>query len=97
MSNGNGEAVMSPAEIGEALETIKAIELMGYFLEESQPKLRFAKAIFHCMDLLRDMHDRLVAELPPEVIAAERAKSFPPAQQENKQQLKTTTTPLGVA
>lgn len=65
----------TPQEIEEALQTIKSIEMMGFFMEETTAKLKFAKGIFHCMDILRDMHDQLVARLPPAVIQQEQAKA----------------------
>lgn len=92
----NGEAAMSAEDIREALDTIKAIEVMGFFMDETQVKLKYAQGIFRCMDLLRKTHDDLVAALPPEVIAAERAKSFG-ANPPGAGKLNVETTPLGVA
>lgn len=80
--DGNGNAV-DAQEVTESLETIKSIEMMGFFMEEAEVKLKWARGIFHCMDILRQMHDQLVSKLPPEVIDRERAK----------QGLQTKTTP----
>lgn len=72
------EPIVEPKDIQEALETIKAVEIMGYALEGEKFPLRFGKGIFHCMDILRNIHDDLVSRLPAEVVQAEQAKAAPP-------------------
>lgn len=67
--------ITDPKDIQEALETIKSVEMIGYALDEQEFKLKWAKAIFHGMEILRKIHDDLVSRLPPEVIQQEQAKS----------------------
>lgn len=81
-------------DIADALKTIRFIEVMGYALEEQSFKLKFSESIFHCMNILRDMHDQLVARLPPEVIEAEQAKA---KGQSSPPPLNQQTVPMGVA
>lgn len=69
--------ITDPKDIQEALETIKSVEMIGYALDEQEFKLKWAKAIFHGMEILRKIHDDLVSRLPPEVIQQEQAKSRP--------------------
>ena len=83
------EPLTEPKDILDALDTIKSIEMMGYALEEGEFKLKWGKAIFHCMDILRNIHDDLVARLPPDIIAAEQAKANP--------KLNSKTPALGLA
>ncbi len=64
-------------DIMDALETIKCVEMVGYALDEQEFKLKWAKAVFHCMEILRKIHDDLVSRLPPEVIQREQAKANP--------------------
>lgn len=73
MSENGSETMEYTDEIKESLVTIRSIEMMGYFLEEAEVKLKWARGIFHCMEILRQMHDQLVAKLPPEVIDRERS------------------------
>lgn len=61
----------------DALETIKAIEMMRYALDEQEFKLKWSKSIYYCMDILGKMHMDLVGRLPAEVIERERMKSMP--------------------
>ena len=70
----NGNVADYTEEIKESLETIRSIEMMGYAIEEAKFPMKWAKGIFHCMEILRQMHDQLVQKLPPEVIDRERAK-----------------------
>lgn len=74
------EPITESKDILDALETVKSIEMMGYALESEKFPLRFGKGIFHCMDILRNIHDDLVSRLPPDVIATEQAKANPQAQ-----------------
>lgn len=69
--------ITDPKDIQEALDTIKSVEMMGYALDDQEFKLKWAKAIFHCMEILRKIHDDLVQRLPPEVIQQEQAKARP--------------------
>lgn len=71
------EPQLAGTAITEALETIKSIEMIGFMMEDIEVKLKYAKAVFHCMNILRDMHDQLVIRLPKEVIEQERAKQQP--------------------
>jgi hypothetical protein len=69
--------IVESKDILDALDTIKAVEMVGFALEEQTFKLKWSKAIFHCMDILRNIHDDLVSRLPPDVIAKEQAKANP--------------------
>lgn len=71
--------ITDPADVAQALETIKAVEMMGYALDEQSFKLKYANGIFRCMDVLRKIHDDLVSRLTAEVIAREQARANPPA------------------
>ncbi len=62
----------------EALDLIRDIEMLGFFFNEIDVKMKYAKSIFHCMDVLKVMHDDLVSKLPKEVIEAERQKQSAP-------------------
>lgn len=74
-------------DIKEAVDTIKAIERMGYALfgdpqnptifPPMQFKILDAEPILRCMKIMREIHDDLASRLPPEVIAAEQAKVAP--------------------
>jgi hypothetical protein len=72
------EPITTAQDIQDAMETIRAIEFMGFALEETSFKPRWFAAINKSMDILRHIHDDLIARLPPEVIEAERAKSQSP-------------------
>lgn len=72
------EPIVEAKDIQDALDTIKSVEMMGFALEGEKFPLRFGKGIFHCMDILRNIHDDLVSRLPAEVVQAEQAKAAPP-------------------
>lgn len=86
------EPIVEPKDIADALETIKAVEMMGFALEGEKFPLKWGKAIFQCMDILRNIHDDLVSRLPASVIAEEQKKAT-----QNQPKLKPDTVPLGVA
>lgn len=90
------EPIQDAKDIQDAMDTIKAIEFFGFALEETSFKPKWFEAIKRSMDILREIHDDLVARLPSEVIAAERAKSNVPPPAE-RPVLRKTTEPLGVA
>ena len=90
------EPIVEAKDIQDALETIKAVEMMGYALEGEKFPLRFGKAIFHCMDILRNIHDDLVARLPPDVVKAEQAKANPNRSQSSPI-IRADTVPAGRA
>ena len=71
------EPITSAEDIRDAMDTIKAIEFMGFALEETAFKPKWFAAINKSMEILRHIHDDLVARLPAEVIEAERAKAMP--------------------
>lgn len=71
------EPITEAKDIQEAMDTIKAIEFMGFALEETAFKPKWFAAITRSMDILRNIHDDLVSRLPAEVVEAERAKSMP--------------------
>lgn len=73
------EPITDPKDILDALKTIKSVEIMGYALEAEKFPVRFMNGIFHSMEILRNIHDDLVARLPPDVIAQEQAKGNPNA------------------
>ena len=89
------ELITDAKDIQDALETIKSVEMMGYALEGEKFPLKFGKAIFHCMDILRNIHDDLVSRLSPDVIAAEQAKSAPPKAPTQPPILRADTMPQG--
>ena len=91
------EPITDAKDIADALDTIKAIEMMGYALEGEKFPLRFGKGIFHCMDILRNIHDDLVSRLPPDVIQAEQAKANPQAPKPPSRIITPDTVPLGQA
>ena len=72
------EPIVEAQDIQDALDTIKAVEMMGFALEGEKFPLKWSKAIFHCMDILRNIHDDLVNRLPQEVVQAEQAKAASP-------------------
>lgn len=69
--------ITDPKDIFDALETIKAIEMMGYAFEETTFKPRFFQGIMKGMDILRHIHDDLMQRLPADVIEQELAKAMP--------------------
>jgi hypothetical protein len=87
------EPIVEAKDIQDALDTVKAVEMMGYALEGEKFPLRFGKAMFHCMDILRNIHDDLVSRLPKEVIEAEQAKAHAP----KPPVINRSTVPMGVA
>ena len=86
--------ITEPKDVIDALETIKSIEMFGFALEESTFKPKWFASINKSMDILRHIHDDLVARLPPEVIESERMKNQPP---KPSPLLKPNTVPMGVA
>ncbi len=76
--NGTKEPITEAADIRDAIETIKAIEFMGFALEETLFKPKFFGPISKSMEILKSIHDDLVSRLPPEVIEQEKAKQNPP-------------------
>lgn len=87
------EPIVEAKDIQDALDTIKAVEMTGFALEGEKFPLKFSKAVYHCMDILRNIHDDLVQRLPAEVIKAEQAK----AGVQPRPPLKSDTPALGVA
>lgn len=89
------EPITESKDILDALETVKSIEMMGYALESEKFPLRFGKGIFHCMDILRNIHDDLVSRLPPDVVKAEQAKANPPKPGAPSRIITPDTVPMG--
>ena len=91
------EPIVEAKDIQDALDTIKAVEMMGFALEGEKFPLKWGKSIFHCMDILRNIHDDLVSRLPQEVIQAEQAKAAPARAPQSSPIIRANGAPVGNA